>query len=73
MTAERLAAKLREVYDNSGWGDKTADVVVFSIRHAAGIRSCGVTAERLCGMAGAPGYGSMVNLGLSLSRRVTVD
>ena len=74
MSAEELAARLREAYCDAIESDVgvTVALCLFGIRYGDQILNSKVGIHRLCRMADIPVLSPTINLGINLGKHVTI-
>ena len=76
MTSTELSRRLKKMYEDAGHRDSTTMVLLFGIKYAKELKSCGETMEKIArdasiGRTGrSSSYGTEINKGIRLARHV---
>ena len=74
MSPEQLATLLGQAYHDAARRNYplTTATCLFGVHFVDQLHECGVTAERLCELAGIPDHGPTINLGMRLSPHIKI-
>lgn len=69
MTKEKLAAELKDMYNNSLKGDATTMILLFGVKYAKELKECGVSMKEIAEFSEiGSSYQTEISKGIRLSK-----